>query len=635
MMMDATNNHASFNTTHGLLTTPSIVKKPVTDASLPATPRATTPEADTFASSKPKIPAPTVTPDKTPLILSGLSFLTSLAGVGLITWATFFKEPAKATDSVETAVTAAVKPLKEEITKLVQKPASGGASVDHGVALADLKALVEGLPKATDIATEVLSKIQGQLDALQTSMNDLPSETLNAFKAELKQLHDAIANIKTGDNTALTQQLDQLQQNIRELVAKNRVEQVGKGFAEGTADFIKQSMLNHKRTAGYATGKVKLDVLRQNIYPDPLTLEDFHGFLAALTPEEKKNPALLLEVVEVANLRHDTITQLADSLDLVSPAAHNQTSVSQALLDQNNVIQDQLKITQHILKEYSNGVDFKIATFIPTRIQNNPNLSFLEPVLEKMKNFESIDDGTPTVFKYLTDQVKALKEAEDNALKLIAERKQAIIDSPYPFDLKGKAKPTTPQALFDGMPNVNPIVPNPLLTEVDPPDPRGFLGGLLKNLVAIATDETGLKYDITNPKLLSNALNKIGFKIPDYYEASAERDVFQASAKLLEACLPLEFDLRKDSPKFASLDTKDAEAALQAFQKAYDKAEVLDIAQAFIEANINVNKLPQGSADQIEAYSKAMKEATQNAFKYLHKEYENLPDAVRATPASS
>jgi hypothetical protein len=217
MMMDATNNHASFNTTHGLLTTPSIVKKPATDASLPATPRATTPEADIFASSKPKIPAPTVTPDKTPLILSGLSFLTSLAGVGLITWATFFKEPAKATDSVETAVTAAVKPLQEEIAKLVQKPASGGASVDHGVVLAEIKTLIKGLndPKVTEIADGVMSRIQGQLEHLQQSMDNLPSETLNAFKAELKQLHDAIANIKTGDNTALTQQLDQLQQNIR------------------------------------------------------------------------------------------------------------------------------------------------------------------------------------------------------------------------------------------------------------------------------------------------------------------------------------------------------------------------------------------------------------------------------------
>jgi hypothetical protein len=205
---------------YSVTSTPSIVKKPATDASLPAIPRATTPEADTFASSKPKIPDPTVTPDKTPLILSGLSFLTSLAGVGLITWATFFKEPAKATDSVETAVTAAVKPLQEEIAKLVQKPASGGASVEHTQALADLKALVEGLPKATDIADGVMSRIQGQLEHLQQSMDNLPSETLKAFKAELTVLHDKIGQIKTDDNTELTQQLADLEHQLSEATQK-------------------------------------------------------------------------------------------------------------------------------------------------------------------------------------------------------------------------------------------------------------------------------------------------------------------------------------------------------------------------------------------------------------------------------
>ena len=116
------------------------------------------------------------------------------AGIGYLA---FFKEPAKATDSVETAVTAAVKPLKEEIAKLVQKPASGGASVDHGVVLAEIKALVDGLPKATDIADGVLSRIQGQLGALQTSMDNLPSETLNAFKAELTVLGSIRERVNT------------------------------------------------------------------------------------------------------------------------------------------------------------------------------------------------------------------------------------------------------------------------------------------------------------------------------------------------------------------------------------------------------------------------------------------------------
>ena len=256
-------------------------------------------------------------------------------------------------------------------------------------------------------------------------------------------------------------------------------------------------------------------------------------------------------------------------------------------------------------------------------------LSFLEPVLAKIKKFESIDAETPAIFEHLTEEVNRLKELKEQALKLINDRKVEISASPYPFDLGGKAKPTTPQALFDGMPNVNPIVHAVGHARLAVQDPKGFSPGILENFVAIATDETGLKYDITNPKLLSDALAKIGCKIPDYYEASTQRDVFQASAKLLKDCLPLTFNFGKSGAKFTTLDITKAEAALQAFQKAYDKAEVLDIAQAFIDAN----NLPQGSADQIEAYSKAMKEATQNAFKYLHKEYKELPDAVPKTPA--
>ena len=261
-----------------------------------------------------------------------------------------------------------------------------------------------------------------------------------------------------------------------------------------------------------------------------------------------------------------------------------------------------------------------LETYRINRINNHDLFpSFLEPVLEKMKKFESIEDETPAIFDYLTDAFQQLATAEAKALKLINNRKAEISANPYPFDLKGKAKPTTPQALFDGMPDVNPIVYAIGDTQLITRDGKGFYSDAIENLIHIATDETGLRYDITNPKLLKYALTKIGLEST---EQSTELTVFQASAKLLEDCLPLTFDSNVQGVKFSPLETAKAEVALEAFKTAYpDKTEVLEIAQAFID----VNKLSSEEAEQIEAYSKAMKKATKNAFKYLYKEYETLP----------
>lgn len=563
-MMDATNNHGAFNTTYGLVSPPSIVNKPATGASLPTIPKATTPEADTFESSKPKIPTPTVTADKTPLILSGLSFLTSLAGVGLITWATFFKEPAKATDSVETAVTAAVKPLQEKIEKLVQKPASGGASVDHTRA---------------------------------------------------------------------------------SIVSDNRILNIGT-FEPNTPDAVKAEMLINKTTDSYKSGMEKLNKkLNKKLNTELVTTEQIHGFLADLSEEEKKNPALLLEVLQRNDLglTYKTIDQLSKSLNLFLPFVQNHTETS--------VIPEEVELyeiffkkvypssfhTTNILQEYAMANGKTPLILEDYRITNHGFFpSFLNSILEKMKNFKSIEDETPAIFDYLMNAFQQLATAEAKTLALINTRKAEVLASPYPFDLKGKAKPTTPQALFDEMPDFNPSLYSPYNTQRVIQDKKNFHpDNITKHLIAIAMDETGLRYDITNPKLLKYALNIINDRST---EQSTELTVFQASAKLLEDCLPLTFESNVESNvpglNFSPLKTAKAEAALQAFKMAYlDKTEVLDIAQAFIQADIDANKPSKGSAEQIEAYSKAMKEATKNAFKYLYSEYDKLPDAVPKTPA--
>jgi hypothetical protein len=394
-----------------------------------------------------------------------------------------------------------------------------------------------------------------------------------------------------------------------------------------------QSMLNHKQTAAYAEGKARLDALKHNTDTDtdPVTIEDFHGFLAALTPEEKKNPALLLDILsqlQDSSTDADAITESIPiheiSASLGSIIQSNDTnSLSDDLWKQYHSINKQIRETRLFLQNASMGNNVK--NYFDDSVKTE-ELSFLEPILAKMKKFESIDAETPAIFEHLTEEVNRLKELKDQALELIAERKQAIIDNPYPFDLGGKQAPATAQALFDGMSEY---------TAMDiTSSHKKRLHSL--NIKTITNTTNELTYDITNPKYLKQELSFLG---GNYMEQPIEKLMannptgnfsplmaFKASAKLLEACLPLSaIENRTVIPSvtFTTLNTKDAEAALQAFKEAHlDKKDVVGIAQAFIEAN----NLPQENEGDIQRYSQAMKEATKKAFEYLHSEYNNLPD---------
>lgn len=566
-----------------------------------APPRATTPEADTFQSSKPKPPATTATPDKTPLILSGLSFVTSLLAAAGIGYIAFFKEPAKATDSVETAVKAVVEPLQEE-----------------------LKTLINGLnnPTKSDIANEVLLKIQGKLDNLQASMSSLPNETLVAFQTELQQLKTDISNIKTVDNTALAEQLSQIQNRLEVLVSEKKVKlEIGEFLANTPEAVIAQTMID-RTTPAYTLGKKQLDLLLGEASSDKLVQTgEIHSFLKSLSDDQQRNPALLLEVAKMLQTRRDSIGETVALLSSINE------SKGTTLFHQTQIIQNQLNSIFWILTEYLTTGNLEATSHLPKLIETDSALAFLKPALEKMKKSESIENETSDIFKFLTNQVQKLKEAEDGAIKLIKDRKKQIADSPYPFDLASNAKPTTPQALFDLMPASN---NQRIIVSY-----RKFLQSL--NIKAITDTSNELKYDITNPKYLTQELHILGL---DYYQIPIEKleekfpadditplKAFKNSAKLLEACLPFiaREDKRRNAPlvEFKALPMLDAQTALETFKKIHpDKPEVITIAQAFIDAN----NLPQNSAEEIEAYSKAMKQATKKAFEYLHEEYNKLPN---------